>query len=160
MFNTKRATYPQLIDRMLQRATLTVFFLALTYSAATAAYFAPEAMVEYLRIAQRFLPGLSLIVSLPTAIALALCYMKSDHKQYDEPEGFLSDVYMKSCMWAFTVTFMFMLVYDTVLYRALLWDLPAYTVVHITLAVAFSSLSICFYSLSRESDDDLDEGGE
>lgn len=158
MFGEKRATYPQLIDRMLQRATLTVFLLALTYSAAVGAYFAPDELSEYLRLVQRFLPGLSLIVSLPTAIALAWCIIKNKHKRGEEPESFLSDVFMKSCTWAFSATFMFMLIYDTYLYRGLLEDLPAYLIIHITLAVAFYSFCICSYSLNRDAGDDMDEG--
>lgn len=158
MFSEKRTDLPQLVDRMLHRLALTVFLMAVAYCAAAGVYFAPEGVVKLLGSARTIIGLVAVAISLPTAISLILRYMKGEDRKWDEPGGFLHDVLAKAGMYSFTVTFIFMVFFDLAL-NGPFRNLPALTVLHIVLAVSLFSVSTSFYLLSRDSGDDVDEGG-
>lgn len=94
-----------------------------------------------------------------TILPLFITWVRKCKGKGGEFEGFVAEAFRKACAKAFEITFLFLIALE-ILTQSVLADLPAKTVIDLTLGVSLATGGITFWLLNRQMDDDEGEADD
>jgi len=154
MFGNQQENPAQFADRLLKFTTLGIFILSFSYASGAAQFFVSAAAAEYFKVAKTVFALLGAGVVLPFFIKFVRM-KKTCRASSAELNGYIIEVYRKSCEYSFAVTLVFLILFEPVAANFLV-NLPLAFFVYTTLMVMILSLSISFFLMSRDDDGELD----
>ena len=145
MNKQKLVSFPEQIDRMMQRIALGVFLIAIAYAISASKFFVNEKTADILDISSQVLGVIIIVLVLPAF--LKLVNMKRKNREAcSEPEGFVTEVFDKATGKSFQFTFLFLIALEFVSGNYLT-NLPTEFFIKLIISVTLAIFSLSFFFL-------------
>ncbi|TNE60908.1 MAG: hypothetical protein EP335_17895 [Alphaproteobacteria bacterium] len=151
MFNYSHLTGAQLADRFVGRSCGSMFMLALAYSLDVVGYATGQTgFLDTIRVA------LSIILVINLLPIYAAYISRRRATNCSTEDGYIVGMFKKAVVHAFTLNFIVMIFLEAVT-EIYLTDIPTKIFLNGLLALTLLTLSISFFILTRDSDDEEDD---
>lgn len=150
MTKGKKPSFPEQIDKMMQRVALGTFLVAVAYAIITAKFLVAEETGEILNIIAKVLGVLIIVLILPGFVKFVNMRRKN-REACREPEGFVIEMFNKATGKAFQFTFLFLIFFEIVS-KNYLTHLPGEFFIKVIVSVTLGIFSITFFFLNRAGD--------
>lgn len=157
MKGNKTLTPVQFVDFFLQRVALGVLLVSFGFAIEVGEYLLGPDVYQWLKVLEMGV-SIGVVVLILPAFVRYVWYRRTHGRDF-APEGYVSEMFRRSCARSFEVTFIFLLVVEVLAHRVF-ETVPAKIFLDATLFVTLAVMSLMFLRLNRSTDDDDDFGGE